>query len=92
MDVREVNNSRRITGLPGRTERVPADRRVPRAGEVAISAEAKQAEETLAYVAILKQMSDVREERIAEVREKMSSGDYPDQTTIKETVKKILGG
>jgi len=94
MDVGKIGNIPRLMGASGRRDKRPVgQRKGPREGEtVSISTEARKAEEGLAYVRMLREMPDLREEKVEEIRRKIASGGYPDSDVLEETTKKMLSG
>jgi len=94
MDVGRIGNTGRITGGPAKPDRKGTARRdgADKSERVAISGEAKQAEGVLPYVRVVRQLPDIRQDRVDEVQRKIDSGSYPDDNDIRETAKRLLSG
>lgn len=100
MDVKNINDSVQLTGqlkpvsgkkasVKGAEKVVKADR-AAKADALDISAEAQEKAQIARYVRIVKQMPSIRDDKVAEAKRKLASGQYKRPDAAKKIADKML--
>ena len=100
MDVKKVNDSVQLTGQlkpvsghkPGAkgVEKVVEADRAAKGDALDISAEAQEKAKIARYVRIVKQMPEIRDDKVAEAKKKLASGQYKRPDAAKKIADRML--